>query len=431
MRMSVSRRILVVFVLVQLASAGLVAGWYFYVLRSELTDLSRQNMQDSVLVSMEAIEEYFRPAGALAEAAHYLLAEGVIGGDRPDELERYFVAQLRARPEVAGLYVGYPDGAFFYVMKSNEEAAGGTRTKVIRQRPEGREVELTWRDRDFAVVKNELDAQDQYDPRTRDWFSAALESERPAWTEPYVFFTSGNPGITLASAIRDSDGTVSEVLGIDIEISEISRFLTRGSLGVRGPAYIVTEQGKVIAHSDAEPVMQGSGQSGDAPRFRTTAELGGVEGALDKAIFEQQSNNPSDSTHMAVWDADFEGQDYLVAVGQMANINWPWRVVVITPGSVKQGAVQGAGISLFSAVFLVGVLACIIGYAVSRSIGRPLEILHANAKLARRGNMELMEPAETTAKEIAETDEALHDLARFYREKGGSTEPQQPDTAAP
>jgi Cache domain len=422
--MSVSRRILLAFVLVQLASAALVAGWYFYILRSELIGLTRQSVQDSVVGSVESIEEYFRPTEALADAAHYLLGEGVIAADRPVELERYFVAQLRARPEIAGLYVGYPDGAFFYVMRSDEESAGGTRTKIIRQRPEGREVELTWRDRDFAVVRKDLDAQDQYDPRARDWYKAAVENDGQAWTEPYVFFTSKKPGITLASAIRDSGGTVSAVLGIDIEISQISSVLTRSSLGVRGSAYIVTSDGKVVANSNADTVMSGGG--GNAPRFRTISELSGAEGAIDPKTLEQFVHR-SGSTRLTISDVDVGGQDSFVAVGQMSNVNWPWQVVVVAPRSVGQGAASRAGIMFYSAIFFAALVACFVGFAVARSVGRQMELLRSNARQARHGNIEAMEPVETTAKEIAETDEALRHLAKLYRAQGWSNGPERTD----
>ncbi len=422
--MSASRRILIAFVLVQLACGALVVGWYFYILRSELVGLTRQSVQDLVVGSIELIEDYFRPTEALADAAHYLLAEGVIGADQPAELERYFVAQLHARPEIAGLYVGYPDGAFFYVMRSDEESAGGTRTKIVRQRPEGRQVELTWRDQDFAVVRNALDTQDQYDPRTRDWYKAALKTDGQTWTEPYVFFTSKKPGITLASAIRGSGGAVSGVLGIDIEISEISKLLTRSSLSVRGSAYIVTGDGKVIANPTADPVMSGGG--GDAPRFRTISEFDGAEGALDLKTLEPFIQR-SDSSQLTISDANIGGQDSFVAVGQMSNVNWPWQVVVVAPRSVGKGAASRAGITLYSVLFFCALLACVVGYAVARSIGRPMELLRSNAKHARYGNFEIMEPVETSAEEITETDEALRHLAKLSRTQGSQTGPERTD----
>ena len=93
----------------------------------------------------------------VVEAGQLLLSDHILGPDKPDSLERYFFGQLRLRPLLAGLYVGNSAGEFFYVMRSNEKVEGGTRTKVIRNGPRGREVELTWRRPDYAIVKSEQD----------------------------------------------------------------------------------------------------------------------------------------------------------------------------------------------------------------------------------------------------------------------------------
>src|SRR4029079_9025352 len=184
-------------------------------------------------------------------AGQLLLSDHILGPDKPDALERYFFGQLRLRPLLAGLYVGTAEGEFFYVMRSNEKVEGGTRTKVIRNGPLGREVELTWRRPDYAVPNNEPDPADTYDPRTRGWYRSAVERRGRVWTEPYIFFTARKPGTTLASPIIGKDGLLESVLGIDIEISEISRFLARTSLLKGKSVFISTSGGKVIAHSRA------------------------------------------------------------------------------------------------------------------------------------------------------------------------------------
>ena len=165
--MNLRVRIFLGIVLVQLASAALILGWYFYSLQAELSALTRNNAQEAVLRSIEATEDYFVPAETVARAGRYLLAADLIGFDRPEQLEDYLFAQLRQWPQIAGLYVGYPDGSFFYVMRSDQETTGGFRTKIIRQEPAGREVELIWRDENDAVVKNARDPEDPYDPRNR------------------------------------------------------------------------------------------------------------------------------------------------------------------------------------------------------------------------------------------------------------------------
>ena len=172
--MPVGRKVFLAVVLSQLFSIALISGWYFYALRSELNSLTQDRAQEAVLQSIAATEDYFKPAEIAVEAGQLLLSDHILGLDRPDPLERYFFGQLRLRPLLAGLYLGNPAGEFFYVMRSNEKVEGGTRTKVIRNGASGREVELTWRQPDYAIVKSERDPEDTYDPRARGWYRAAL-----------------------------------------------------------------------------------------------------------------------------------------------------------------------------------------------------------------------------------------------------------------
>ncbi len=415
--MSVGRRVFLAVVLSQLFSIALIFGWYFYALRSELGSLTGQRAQEAVLRSIAATEDYFVPAEATVEAGQLLLSDHILGADKPDQLERYLFGQLRLRPHVAGLYVGNPAGEFFYVMRSNEKVEGGTRTKVIRNGPLGREVELTWRGPDYAIVKRERDPSDTYDPRTRGWYRSAVERRGRAWTEPYIFFTSQKPGITLASAIMGKDGEVEAALGADIEMSEISRFLARANL-LRGESvYISTSDGKVIAHSNASVVLPDSAGGDSALRFRVISELPGVEGRSAAEVGKRLSE-PAGTRSANVWEMEANGQYYFVAVGQMSNIDWPWQLVVTVPRTRQLEPASQSTIILIGAIGLATLFACAIGYAMSRSIGAPMARLLTNAQLARNGNIELMEDVNSGSREIDETDKILKELAT-QRRRGG------------
>jgi hypothetical protein len=411
-QVSVGRRVFLAVLLSQLFSIALIFGWYFYVLRSELDSLTRQRAQEAVLQSIAATEDYLKPAELAVEEGQLLLSQHILGPDNPDQLERFFFEQLRARPLLEGLYIGNPAGEFFYVMRSNEKINDGTRTKVIRNGPLGREVELTWRGPDYAIVKSDRDPADTYDPRERTWYRSAVEQRARAWTEPYIFFTSHKPGITLASAITGKDGAVKTVLGVDIEISQILRFLTRSNLLERKSIYISTTEGKVIAHSSASVVLPGSGDNN--LRFRAISELPGVEGALAESVLKRLSD-PVGARSSNVWDAEADGQHYFVAVGPMSNIDWPWQVVVTVPRTgLLQPAYQSTGV-LIGAMGLAALLAFFIGYATSRAISAPMTQLLSNAQLARNGNIELMEDVNSGLREIDKTNEILKELAAQQR----------------
>ncbi len=415
--MSIGARVFLGIVVIQLVSAALILGWYFHSLQSELSEATRRSAQEAVLQSIQASEDYFLEAQEAAQTGRALLDGGVLGGDEPGQLERYFFEQLRLLPQLAGIYVGYPDGGFLYVMRSDQESLDGTRTKIIRNGTQGREVDLTWRDRDFAEVKTTRDPEDAYDPRARGWYKAAIEEQDSVWTQPYIFFTSRKPGITLAAPIKGEDGAVAAVFGLDIEISEISTFLARNSLSLGGSAFIATSEGAVIAHSNAElatPV--GTAGNGDL-RFRNVSELGGVgsaiSGQLIARLAEQQGGNAT-----TVWEEEAEGEDYFVAVGQMSDAKWPWQTVVIVPKTGQMEIGHTSNLLLIGVILLATALACIFGYLLSRSIGKPLATLHRNALLARNANIEIMDKLATGSKEIDETAAVLYDLAA-QRRRGG------------
>jgi len=423
----VGLKVFLAVVLSQLFSIALIFGWYFYALRSELDALTQQRAQETVLQSIAATEDYFKPAEMTLEAGQLLLSDHILGSDKPDELERYFYGQLRLRPLLAGLYVGNPAGDFFYLMRSNEGVEGGTRTKMIRNGPLGREVELIWRRPDYAAVKSEHDPADTFDPRTRGWYRSAVERRGRAWTEPYIFFTSRKPGITLASAIIGKDGAVEAVLGIDIEISEISRFLARTSLLKGKSVYISTADGKVIAHSSASVVLPDSAKGDNGLRFRATSELPGIEATLDERA--RKLTAPTGGHTANVLEAEVDGQRYYVAVGQMSTIGWPWQLVVTVPKTRQLEATSGSTIILLGVVALASLFACVIGYTMSRAIGVPMTQLLTNAQAARNGNIELMEDVNAGSKEISEIDEILKDLAKERRKRPSPTTASASETS--
>lgn len=417
--MSVGRKIFLAFVLSQLVTIALILAWNFYILRPEFGPLIAHRAEEAVLQSVAATDDFFVPAETTLQTSLQLLSEHVLALDNPGQLERYFIGQLRARPHIEGLYIGNPAGEFFYVMRSDEKVAGGTRTKVIRTGAQGRQVELTWRGPDGAVIGRASDTADTYDPRARGWYRSAAERHGRVWTEPYIFFTSRKPGITLASAIVGKDGAVEAVLGVDIEMDQISHLLGQTSLLNEKSVYISTSDGKVIAHSNASVVMPDSAAGRDALRFRNISELPGSEGQLAGAV-RQWLAKPATTRGAAVWEASAGGQRYFVAVGKMSNIDWPWQLVVMVPRTKQLELGSDSNIFLIAALGFATLFAFAVAYATSRAVGAPLALLLANARQARQGNIELMDDLNTGASEIDETNEILKALAAQRRGVGSS-----------
>lgn len=212
---------------------------------------ARDLLRDVGHNTIEHSKGFLRPAEGAAELAARLAQNRVIASDNPRLLEQLLFQQLQIAPHFAGVYFGSEDGDFVMVMRMAEGPAP-FRTKVITRTAEGREVRLIWRDNEFHVVHEETDPQDSYDPRSRPWYQEARARLTTIWTDPYIFFTSHQPGITLAAPVRSETGGLRGVVGVDIEISAISRFLAQLNIGETGRALIINSNGDVIAHPDPE-----------------------------------------------------------------------------------------------------------------------------------------------------------------------------------
>jgi diguanylate cyclase (GGDEF)-like protein len=185
---------------------------------------------------------FLEPAEHSASLSRELLERGVLQATDTVGLERYFLAQLHSNPQLAGIYLGQPNGGFVFVKRDG----AGFSSKFIGFTSGVRNVKRLTRDANLNILKRETLAADTYDPRSRPWYRAATQAAATIWTDPYVFFTSRRPGITAASPVMRANTTVG-VIGVDIEISGLSNFLNDVPLSEHGRAFIVDRNGTAVA----------------------------------------------------------------------------------------------------------------------------------------------------------------------------------------
>ncbi|MGD9333000.1 MAG: cache domain-containing protein, partial [Desulfobacterales bacterium] len=174
------------------------------VLLTHAQDIMR-NIAD---LAMEQAENHLIHAESAARLTKRLLTSNVVSRakDRMTDLERYFHDQLAVYPQFAGIYLGEPNGDFFDVRRDATHGQGGVRTKISIHTDGTKQTRLIWRDDANQVVDRRMVSDDPYDPRKRPWYTKALEEKRIVWTDPYIFFTSQKPGITIAGPTYSDDG---------------------------------------------------------------------------------------------------------------------------------------------------------------------------------------------------------------------------------
>ncbi|WP_428409200.1 response regulator [Hyphococcus sp.] len=94
-----------------------------------------------------------------------------------------------------------------------------------------------------------------YDPRTRPWYAAAMLAGETTLTEPYFDITTNVETITVAGPVY-RDGKLLGVVGADFSTDSLSDILAETNMGGLGKAFLVSGEGKILAHPDRSLVSK-------------------------------------------------------------------------------------------------------------------------------------------------------------------------------
>src|SRR3954452_8589817 len=245
-------------------------------------------LSEDVLTALDAritdqAASYFGPAArALAVGKH--LAEGESPSERRQLIEKYSIGALKEILQVVEFIFADQEGNFMMVRRSE---SGGIDTKLIHNVPDQRKVLWIRRNSRDEEIAREEDPSDTYDPRTRSWYERALISDTMFWTDAYVFYTAGEPGVNASLRYTGVDGRVF-VFGVDITLAELSRFLGSLEIGQTGRAMIIDGNGRIIA---SPQMRRGVRRDSDKVEELTTAQIGEIgdniaAGAYDRFRIE-------------------------------------------------------------------------------------------------------------------------------------------------
>lgn len=127
-------------------------------------------------------------------------------------------------------------------------------------------------DRSYHIWPPDDELPADYDPRTRPWYHAALAAGEGTLTEPYFDITTGVETITVAAPVYKGDD-LKGVVGADFSTETLSGVLKETNLGGLGIAFLVSGDGKILAHPDRALVSQSLNQAYPSRKLKIDNEL--------------------------------------------------------------------------------------------------------------------------------------------------------------
>jgi hypothetical protein len=332
---------------------------------------------------------YLQPADQFLESARAIAGErGVFDGALA--VEPFVLATIGRYPQLTGFSYGDPEGNFLYITRN---AQGGLDTKLIDRRGGGRKVTWTRRNGDGTVAGTADDPSDDFDVLTRSWFKGAVEEGKPFWTSPYLFFTVRRPGITYALPHYGADRRLVSVLGIDIELADLSSFLKGLEIGVHGKAMVVDARGRVIAYPSDDWMA----------KTREGAALPQLDDLGDPTLTRIYNRLRVEGFSRKVLEVD--GQRIIVSSGALRALTGRnWSVLIVARESDLLGFVQSSGwlaLGLSAVVFLL--IVALAALMMWRS---------ARAERRDRAAHERQQALETRAQTLTELAAASHLMDR-------------------
>ena len=172
--------------------------------------------------------------------------------------------ELRSYPQLLSIYVGFDNGDFFMVTHIAGENSTAVRdtlhapqeavfaNEIITADPGGdRKTRWVYLAENGDVIGRADPVPAEFDPRQRPWYDAAKHSETVELSNLYIFATTGEPGFTISRSFgKETPG----VMGADLAITDLARFLREQRITPASAAYIFTKKGEVIASPGLAPI---------------------------------------------------------------------------------------------------------------------------------------------------------------------------------
>jgi len=398
---------------------GLALIGFFHSESKRIELLGADDLMDRIGRHMQtSIAELYLPAQSLVDVASK--SAPLAGASLEDRLATLGVLTeaLRLNPHMSSFFVGYDDGEFFLVRSVGDrrvaaqalDAPKGSRFAVQSiEREGGVRGTLLFFDEALELLDTRPLANTDFDPREREWYRLAIEQSEQVTTDFYVFFTTGEVGISFARRLARGGG----VVGADLALADLSAGLAQQRVTPSTRMAIFDASDRIVAVSTPElrvPVRS------DVATDRVT--MPGL-GELDDPVYSALATHLEGNEDVGRFELNAADQEWLASVSAVPTRRGGdvYLATLIPRQELLADVDRIRNQSVLVALALLLIASGIVLF-VSRGLSSSLRGLAREAEQIRR--FKLGRPV-TVRSRIAEVDELAttmgvmkHSLQQFF-----------------
>ncbi len=339
-----------------------------------------------------------------AELTQRLESKKVVNSKDADLMIHYFYEQLQINKQFSSIYYANLNGDFIMLLRDDDCFLSkhittdhlGNRTQIQKNY-----------NSNMSKVLNNFISYSKYDPRTRPWYKKAINQKKLIWTNPYVFFTTQQPGITTASPIYNNNNKIVGVVGVDIEINELSKFISSLKISKNSKVFMFDKSLQVLAFPDKDTVY--FDEKKNKSKLKTihnledeiTSQAYSILTKINTHNINQSSFLTFNSKHNTTYHA-------LFLPFKIDNIEW--TIGMYAPQddylrTIKENQKFNIIITIIIALFFI-----LISYLLSRAIIKPIVKLQKMAHELKELNLNVHSLENSNFIEIDEAIEAQNKM---------------------
>ena len=298
----------------------------------------------------DQVSSFIQAPYQMNEISRNLIENGMVDLDNALDRDRFFAWLLDLYSEgIDSLGYGTARGAYYgarrddsgsiNIVRSDEETGGATWVYALRE--------------DYTAGEMIMKA-DPYDPRTRAWYTAALEAGQAAYSPIYSRNVSGERTVSAAQPVYDRAGALQGVLGTHLLLADLDGYLQKIVEQYHGVGFVIdTKTHELIANSLGLPNYTVLAD-GTEKRFAMTD----IEDPDIQNAYRQYTLN---SAAQQIFRG--ESDDYFINARDMNPDGIDWTVVSAIPQSIFIGDID-AGMAKAGIVAAVSMVLAIAIYSL-------------------------------------------------------------------
>lgn len=346
------------------------------------------NISEAIIDSMKGVERNLHILSKITTSQNII--------NNMDSISKVTWEQLQSDEAIASIFVGDENGSFIQSRRI---------PKLALRYIDGQDT----RKLDIWEYKDELGSSTSihfkkldYDPRTRSWYKEVKHNQKIYWTDPYLFASTGTPGITIAVGDFNQFNKKIKVAAADFTLDTLSKNLEDKSHLLNGEIFMFNDNKDIIATSKK---LETKNQ--DKKLIKLDDLVDGKYLQIHENLLKNKLNGEIVSN----------GVEYIYFITTLPQISGKdWHIVSVIDKKVIIADIQSVMLNtVLISLFLIISTYFPIQYVLKRFVINPIKKLEFMTEEIANNRFDNLKPIKTIIYEFHELADSMINMAASIR----------------